>query len=386
MKTYYILIVFVCFFLSCKESELGQTATDSVSPAPIKAPAVENVPGGAVITYTIPEDEDLLYVKAIYTLDNGTVMEQKASAYTNTLKIEGFGKARAVDVQLVAGDRSKNESQAVIVKANPLDAPIYEIYKSMQVSRDFGGVRLAWNNPTTADVVISVVTPNEDAEYKVAGNIYTNAKIGKGVVRGFPSVEREFGVALRDRWGNTTDTLKGRYTPLFEEEIKGRFARFNPPGIPYKQYQAAYAIEMLWDGNIATSYLVQSGGYPYSFTFDMGYLTKLSRIKQVQRQGETLAFTSQNVNKFELWGSATPNVTDDYAGWTKLGDFTTTKPSGSVQGVNTPEDLAFAIAGEDIDMDPNLPPVRYIRYVVKATWSGDANFSIGELKLFGEKQ
>lgn len=383
MKTSRFLWIMIFFAVSCKEAERGQTPVDNQAPGMVTDVQVENVAGGAIISYAIPTDEDLLYVKAVYTLDNEQIMEQKASAYASSLRIEGFGKSREVSVTLIAGDRSKNESEPVVVQVQPKDAPIYKILESVKSYDDFGGIRLDWENPEEADVVLSVVTPNEVGEFIVAENFYTNAKIGKGNIRGFEAQERIFGMCIRDRWNNLTDTIYSSHIPLFEEEIDGSMSRWNPPGIPYTQY-ASYAIENLWDGNPATFYLQQTKAFPHSFTFDLGQLAKLSRIKQWQRQGASLIYSSQNVNKFELWGSVTPDVSNDFSGWIKIGEFEVVKPSGRPTGETpTPEDAAAAAAGHDFNIDPAAPAIRYIRYVVKGTFSGDANVSIGELKFFG---
>ena len=387
MKRYYILlIIFAIFFYSCFKADYrGQYPTDSVPPKEIKSPEVKNVPGGAIISYVIPDDPDLLYVKASYTLDDGTVVEQKASAYASSLKIEGIGKSREVDVSVVAGDRSQNESSPVVVKTHPLDAPIYSILGSVKAYDDFGGIRLTWANPDEAEVVLAVITTDSLGEFVVTQNFYTKSKDGFGSVRGFPSEDRVFGWYLRDRWGNLTDTIKGNFHPLFEEEAKGKFARWNPPGISYNQY-GSYAIEKMWD-DITTDFYIQAGiTYPWSFTFDIGQTVKLSRIKIWQRQGATLVYAVQSVKDFQVWGSATPNVTADFSGWTHIGDFTSYKPSGSPLGVNTADDIAYAAAGQDYNIDPSAPPIRYVRFVVQSTWANDNIIAFGEMKFFGAIQ
>ena len=83
-------------------------------------------------------------------------------------------------------------------------------------------------------------------------------------------------------------------------ELIGGFKRWNPTGIPYKVY-GSYHIERLWDNNVNSFYLVAAGKLPYSFTFDLGKNIKLERIKLFQRQN--LLYDSQNVKKFQLWGS-----------------------------------------------------------------------------------
>ena len=230
MKTWYLIMFVATVLLSgCQKVERGQYPIDSEAPGTVVLTEIENLPGGAVITYEIPSDEDLLYVKAVYQLDNGEIVEQKASAYTNKLKIEGIGRSRPLEVLLIAGDRSQNESVPTSVTVHPKDAAIYDILNSLKAYDDFGGIRIEWDNPQAEDVVLSVLTNNDEGEFVVAENFYTNSKIGKGSLRGYENEERVFGMTIRDRWGNRTDTIKDVYLPLFEEEINGSFARWNHP-------------------------------------------------------------------------------------------------------------------------------------------------------------
>ena len=171
MKTWY-LTAFLGALLSmgCQKIERGQYPIDNEAPGEVKLTGIENLPGGAIISYEIPSDEDLLYVKAIYRLDNGELVEQKASAYTNKLKVEGIGKSKPLEVTLIAGDRSQNESKPLVVTAHPQDAPIYEILNSLRAYDDFGGIRMEWDNPQAADVVLSVLTNDENGDFVTTEN------------------------------------------------------------------------------------------------------------------------------------------------------------------------------------------------------------------------
>jgi len=392
MKNFiYYIITCLPLILACEMDERGQFPVDGIPPGQVTDVRVENLPGGATIHYTIPSDEDLLYVKAIYERKPGEIVEQKASAYASQLSIEGIGKSREMKVLLVAGDRSQNESEPVEVKVNPMDAVIYTILDSIKVSNDFGGVRLNWKNEMEADVVITVSTVDELNEWVAVESFYTNVKVGSGNVRGFESTERLFGVSIRDRWDNVTDTLKGYFTPLYEERIhpEDGFRRWNPPGIEYSHHSETYSLEKLWDDNPSTFYLVRAPAIPYSFTFDIGRVVKFSRIKQYQRLHEpTYAYTDQNVEAFELWGAPTAQgLSDDYeSGWVKLGEYTVEKPSGLPLGELTDEDISAAQAGHDFNVDPNAPPVRYIRYVITKNWSNNTINSIAELQFWGSEQ
>lgn len=163
-------------------------------------------------------------------------------------------------------------------------------------------------------------------------------------------------------------------------ELKTGFTRWNPPGIPYKDYYWAYSIEKMWDDDIDTFYLVVVEDLPYSFTFDLGRNLYVESIKLFQRQD--IPFDIQNLKEFQVWGSDSPDVTNDFDGWTKLGDFEVIKPSGLPLGQNTAEDLAAAAAGHLFPVDSELPPVRYIRVVVQSCWLW-TTIAVAELKFYG---
>lgn len=171
-----------------------------------------------------------------------------------------------------------------------------------------------------------------------------------------------------------------------------KYAKWNPTGIPYNENSSTYSISKLWDKNVGTWYIQNLPAKlvpanPYSWTFDLGQLVKLNRFKQWQRLTASVVYQIQNIRKFEVWGSESPNVTADYAGWTKLGDFESIKPSASPWGNVSDSDLAYATQGETFIVSAAAPKVRYIRYVVKATWSTgenstDAAAAVGEVSFF----
>lgn len=181
------------------------------------------------------------------------------------------------------------------------------------------------------------------------------------------------------------DTLFSDFVPINEIDLeidKSLFSRWNPTGIPYDEYAAAYGIEKMWDGSVDTWYIQGGSTLPHSFTFDLGEEVKLSRIKQWQRLTPGVVYRSQGVKKFEVWGSATSDVSDDFSGWTVLGVFESIKPSRQSLGKESAEDIEFAAAGEDFMILNSNVPVRYIRYVVKDTWNGALPVTIGELSFF----
>lgn len=177
--------------------------------------------------------------------------------------------------------------------------------------------------------------------------------------------------------GISLDTFVTAYEEVRTENLleKTKFKRWNPDGIPYREYLphlALFPIEKLWDND-------QTGiGYIYleynplpdtsDFTFDLGVEAKLERLRYHMDTGGNL-YRNGNVKRFQVWGSATPNVNEDLSGWTFLGDFTSHKPSGLPPGQNTTADVIYAQAGENFTFVEGAPSVRYIRILVLETWT-----------------
>ncbi|WP_270090462.1 DUF4998 domain-containing protein [Sphingobacterium sp. SYP-B4668] len=176
-------------------------------------------------------------------------------------------------------------------------------------------------------------------------------------------------------------------SPQVESPIsKSSFSKWNPNGIPYGDAGATYDITKLWNGHPDQFFVFpMPAGLPHSFTFDIGVEKKLSRIRHWQRLTTSVVYAQQNSRRFEIWGSASPEVTADFSGWIRLGTFEVIKPSGS--GSVSAADLAYASKGEDFKLDPNAPPVRYIRYVVLSTWNANPTHgAVGEVTFFQFEQ
>lgn len=394
----FVLLLSV-YFTSCKEEMVGQPSTDSEAPGCIRNPAVQNQPGGATITYDLPSNDDLLCVKAVYSI-NGQEKNTTASIYNNVLKIEGFGSTAEQTVQLYAVDRSFNVSVPVPVTVNPTTPPLNLIYETLSMQSDFGGVQLTWENTNKAEIAIYLMAADSVGELSVADVIYTSSVDGQYSLRGFDDTERTFGVYICDRWDNYSDTIKGAYTPFFEMKLdkkKWKKATFlgdnttNYPGWTYGK---------LWDDLIGDSGWHTGDGndgkLPIRFSIDLGALTKLSRYKLHHRNknGQYL-YDHYNPKKWKVYGCASPrfDLQNDAIYWAEGGykkdwihllDCITLKPSG--EGPVTKEDIDFASEGFEFTFPLDAPPVRYLRFEVDATWSGGTDLHISELTCWGKEE
>ncbi|MCD8261864.1 MAG: DUF4959 domain-containing protein [Bacteroides sp.] len=84
-KIIVITVALFALFTGCKEENfrVPYGPDNGLAPGKIEFLEYESTPGGAIVKYRSPDDEDLLYVKAVYTLTSGRLMEAKASIYDN---------------------------------------------------------------------------------------------------------------------------------------------------------------------------------------------------------------------------------------------------------------------------------------------------------------
>jgi hypothetical protein len=394
------IVFFACLLLAasiygCKDDVVGQPPTDSVAPAPITNPHAESLPGGAKISYDLPDDDDFLYVKAVYFI-NGVEKKTTATLYSKSLEVRGFGTTDPQTILLYSVDRSKNHSAPVEVTIHPDTAPVQLILQSMSMQRDFGGVLLTWKNEHKADVVIYVLAADSTGEVGIAEEVYTSSADGKFNLRGFDSTERVFGVQIRDRWDNYSNTLMGTYTPLYEMKLdKLLWKRQSLPGDNNTQYDdGGWAWIRLYDDMIGNQgWHTGQGQSPMYFTIDLGVTVKLSRYTLWHRL-EGWEYTHHNPRKWKVYGSDSPNFSETSSAywidggftndWYLLADCVSFKPSGDSNPV-TQEDRDYANEGFGFELPSDAPPVRYVRFHVAETWGGGDNLHISEISLWGQE-
>ncbi|HJN53603.1 MAG TPA: DUF4959 domain-containing protein, partial [Flavobacteriaceae bacterium] len=124
------------FMMTCAEDSHGPYGSDGVPPGKVTINQVVNTPGGAVIYFTPPTDDDLLYVRASFEDENELSREVIVSAVIDSLSIVGFAQEGTFPVDVVAVDRGENESDPVVANISPLEAPIHAILNSMVSAQD----------------------------------------------------------------------------------------------------------------------------------------------------------------------------------------------------------------------------------------------------------
>lgn len=387
MRYLTLFLLIGILFTGCKDDYVGQYPVDSVAPSCVTDPKVENLNGKVRITYTIPNETDILYVKAQYVNSAGKLMEEKSSVFKNEMIISGFGKSAKQTIDLITVDRSQNESKPLPVEIEPLDSPIYGILGSVAVSENWGGAKFVWENPEKEQIVVYVTSKDEDGKDIPLETFYSKAAEGIGFVRGLKSVPTPFNVVIKDAYNNFTDTLTQTVTPRYEIKLPSENFIGLPLAPGYKVSQWGDPITCLWDGITGSDqkyYLDLLKENPY-FTVDLGGIYRLSRTKVWQRRD--YLYKLHNPKVFELWGTSDPEAAIDPAkweGWTLLMTCHSHKPSGDNTTTITAEDKAYAQAGEDFEFPENIPDIRYIRFLCRETWSNSSGLHISEWTLWGQ--
>ncbi|MDN5216077.1 DUF4959 domain-containing protein [Fulvivirgaceae bacterium BMA12] len=412
MKKVYIifcraLLMGVVVFSSCTEDELAPYFNDGIAPPPVTEVAVKNLPGGAKISYKLPEDKDILLVEAKYKLDNGIAVFARSSVFNNFVVIEGLRKAQPQTVELTTVDKGGNKSTSQLVDIAPTTSPIDLLQQSFVLEPTFGGALIRFDNFTGSrfeiQLVVRETVDGAQADVHNQSAFIENPQITNHIFRGFESVETTFKILAIDRWDNLSDTLTATFTPLLEVMLdESKFARKVLPtdGTILECCGGNFFVDQLWNPNNSVSWPnvfhtndVAADPVPalppytepnlIAFTIDLGQMANISRMKIFHRRDN--GFDRGNVRYFELWG--TDEIPADngasFNGWDLLvKDGEIIKPSGLPEGQYSAEDRAAAIAGFDVETDP-VPVVRYVRLITFENWEGTKWVHMGEIEFFG---
>lgn len=395
LKLFVLLIIAVLVDVSCnKKLESHQPVSDDGTvPPQVTNITVVNGNGNATISYAVPKDSVLSYVKAVYTITTGKQYEAKASYYNNSLLVDGFADTLEHEVKLYSVSRAEVMSEPVIVKIKPLISPIWLVYRSIQILNAFGGYNLSAKNASKANMSIIVTKKNVFDEYEADNDksVFTNADSILSKVRGLDTVDYRFGFFVKDRWGNKTDTMYQLIKPIYETELpKTNFTEFTLPGDAPQWNNNETAVRYMWDTRYGwpwTSFTSQTAGgpNPHMITFNTGVLARVSRVWIRPYPEGDRYFYLTTMKRFEIYGASNPSLSGALDNtWTLLGSYTVTKPSGIPYGKDDASDQAAAIAGFSWEVDVTAPKVKYIRIRCLENFAGGTAQSINELRVYGD--
>ena len=409
-----ILIGFTLFLASCAEVNVNEPYGSKQAPAKVSVREVINRAGAATIFYTLPDDDNLKYVKAVYTPRQNTTSEMIASIYTDSLVVEGFEKEGDYTVELYSVSHGGTQSDPVKITVSPLRPPYLSVLDNLSMREVFGGFDMTAKNPDRAKLFFSIYQVAGNSSYELLSNFSSeDTEIFKGI-RGLASEPQEFAVKISDHWGNASDYKTQSLTPYEEQECdKSAFSELALVGdSPIRTWSAnlGNAIKALWDGNCTDPITpvcqwISTTGFPSHISFDMGKEYILSRFVYWPRWcGATnydQLFRDTDIRRFEMYGALELNpdssrplydsdgVLDPY--WTLLGTFENKRESGTTENavavaLSETEKSNYATAqGREFFFSDPYPVARYIRIRTLMTWGKSQQCSMNEMTLYGQE-
>lgn len=384
---YLFAVLSAIFLMACAEKELLPISQSEGEPKAVVIDKIENVAGGANITFVIPDSKDLLMVKGVYTRTNGLQQTAVASKYENKLKLTGYNDTNEHEVILYAVNGAMEESEPLKITIKPEKSPLKQIEESMQILPDFGGARFVWENVEKAPVTIDLLVENDKKKLILSKIFYSSSSSAYQALRGYEPEARMFAAVIRDVYGNTSDTIfptNKVITPILELQVdKKGMQMFTVKGDGDFNI---YGTRDFWmfDGDVAT--FAHSSAPPAVFTIDLGKPVKLSRFKVWNRKFEDNYYHWGNPRFFKVYGRLeTPSRDGNWSEWPLIAECEEIKPSGIASTKQmTNEDLAAAEAGFEFEIGFDVPMVRYLRFSIEQTWSGTSFAHPAEFTFWGQ--
>lgn len=104
------------------------------------------MPGGAIMHYTLPENENIMNIKVRYKDAHGVDMLRVGSYVADSLTIIGFDEAQTgVPAQVTLADKHGVESEPINVTFDTQDSGPIEFFKSVEVSSGWNGFVVKYN-------------------------------------------------------------------------------------------------------------------------------------------------------------------------------------------------------------------------------------------------
>ena len=375
MKTQIKKIIFLIFLITLTFSCSKNEDVDSTPPGILSNISVVPTNGGGIISYSLPSDNDISYVRAEYTNSQGEEVFRVSSRYNTSVEINGLNQTTPIKVRLYVVDENENISDEVEVEFTPLESFIYLVQQSIEISPDLGGVKITWENIATKTVFVYVhILNGSDETIRILSSDNAEESL---FIRGLDAVEMTFSTKVEDFDGNITDLqVVGNFTPLFEEKIeKNTWTLITSQSINGNAYEGRTV--NFWDDIVDTvetdsdnSYFIatreNNGGslnFPLDIVIDLNKNVKIKRFKVWQRAywyqggGVTYHYQEENIKSFNLYAS------NDAQSWDLLGQFDIGDPRDSAGNIPA---SAFqeAIDGHDFTLANTSEQFRYLKFSI----------------------
>ncbi|HET9569936.1 MAG TPA: DUF4959 domain-containing protein [Bacteroidales bacterium] len=390
----------VCILLTSLITACKEEAQDTQAPGKVSDITYKPTNGGAILTFTAPTDNDLLYIKAVYTNSLGKEVFKVTSHYGDSIEIDGFNEATPHKVTLYAVDRSNNASEPAEITVTPLKSFIYLVQESIELKADLGGVRVKWENPDQKTVFVYL-------DFTKGGKVYqrilsSSLDAPSLMIRGLDPEDYSFSVTVEDFNGNKTDKQDvGTFKPLLEQKIdKTSWTLLQNLSVDGDKWEGH--LTSFWDDVIDTkevntdnSYFIinrdDNGGmlrWPLDIVVDLNKTVVVNRFVVWQRAFKYLNaeqngvsvdynyYNEENMRSFSI------SVSTDKITWTSLGTFDIGDPHNELGEIPAAK-IKEAIDGHEFNLETVSQPFRYMKFSVLSNYGSETNVFGSEITLYG---
>lgn len=395
LKVISIATAVIVLLTGCVEEEI----TDTIPPGKVSITGVDATNGGAIISYELPDDDDILYVRAEYTNSLGKRVFKSSSRYVNKIEVDGFNDTNAHLVDVYVVDRANNFSEKVSTEVTPLISFIYKVQESITLRPDLGGIKISWENP--AEKTVFVYLYYDDGSKVQERILSSNNAEEELIVRGMDSITYNFSAMVEDFNGNKTDQqFLASIKPLFEQKIdKSDWSLVQSLSVNGNAWEGESV--NFFDDVVDTkesaddnSYFIinrdDNGGtlnFPLDLVIDLNKNIILNRFVVWQRaywytEGSNgisenyYYYQNENLRSFDLWAS------NDMQEWYLLGNFDIGDPrdeEGNIPG----DKIQEAIDGHEFQLETTSAPFRYLKFSITSGYGSETNVYGSEITLFG---
>jgi hypothetical protein len=381
---YLIAVAVMCF--SCTEKEITPISESSGKPEKVEILAADSIiPGGVVINYKIPPINDIIEIKAVYTLTTGQKRESSTSFYTSFLTIDGYNDTIEHEAEIYTVNRAREMSEPVTVRFRPGESTVSKAAKSMQITGDFGGVLFQWRNPDKKTLHLEFFTEDENGEMVTMNILSSKLDSTNQSFRGYDTVPHKFAVNISDNFGNSSGMIypEGGYiTPLWEEKLDKKIQEVlvlsGDVTWAFWGKEPTSIIDDDINTNNHTDNYVMPGA---SLTLDLGKKAKLSRF--IIHIVPSVGYGGGCVRIFEIYSNDDASDSPDGAWklWTLCSNYEVIKPT-SIGGTTNDDNIAL-LTGFEFSLPPDMPPTRYLRLKALSNWGNSSFCYFSEFTTYG---
>lgn len=360
MKKKILYIAFALFlaFVACKEETIFEDViADGTPPGLVTINSITPLAGKLYFEWTLPQDEDFMYVLVSYTKSDSTERVLTYSKYNTEGIIIPNLITQEYEFSFTSVDESGTKSEAVLAKGTPLTPAQITAANTVRASSTVGAIVFDWDNPTADSLLAVVKVSVSNTKDSTIAIEYTGSNTGLRVE--VDIVERDYYLVFVDPEQN--EARSQSFSLAAYKEVK--FDRT----IFMSEYTGYSSFMRVFDGDWSVHF-ASGGPFPRTIPFETENALKVSKIHMyVSRLNE------KNWQHFPNEVEILTSMTDEATAYESQGVFTLEEVDEN--GSNWYDARILVLE--------NVPECKYFKMVVNGTYSSGVALVIGEMEIYG---